>query len=552
MRKPIQIMLSLIGLVKPLFGYMLLAITLGSLGHLCAILIPSLGFYGLLHIFLSPNTFDVTWFIVLIIGVSVLRGIFRYGEQMSNHYIAFKILAQIRHTLMVKLQALAPAKLDQKHKGNLISTLTTDVELLEVFYAHTLSPIAIGWIVGVILVIFFSFIHWGIALLAGFSYILMGWGVPRLKTIIALKVGFQLREKLASIQAYYLDHLRGIHDIIQYHGQADAQNQLKKRTEEVESSHRTLRQQEAFNRVMSDGLIVIALLIMLLLTGYLVINQNINSEPAVLAFGVFVSSFGPFMALSMLSNNLHMTLASGQRILDLLEEEPPVKDILVGHPFTMGDIVFHDVGFKYDQEEVLINHSMTLKKHIVTGLYGQSGQGKSTIAKLLQRFYLPDSGNITINGVDINTIKSQELRKNIAYLASRTEMFNTTILENIRLGRLNATKEEVIEASKKASMHEFIMSLPLDYNTLVHELGDRLSEGEKQRIGLARLFISHANVWILDEPTSNIDSLNEAIILKSLHNMKKDKTILIISHRQSTLSNTDELIKLSKNELKNH
>lgn len=546
MRKPIHIMLSLIGLVKPLIGTMLLAIILGSLGHISAILIPSFGFYGLIQIFLSPNSFNVSWFIVLIIGVSVLRGIFRYGEQMSNHYIAFKILAQIRHTLMVKLQSLAPAKLDQKHKGALISTLTTDVELLEVFYAHTISPIAIGWIVGGILVIFFSFIHWGIALLAVISYILMGWGVPRLKTTLALKVGFQLREKLASIQAYYLDHLRGIHDIIQYHGQVDAQNQLKKQTKEVELSHRTLRQQEALNRVMSDGLIVIAFMSMLLLTGYLVINGDINSELAMLTFGVYVSSFGPFIALSMLSNNLHMTLASGQRILDLLEEEPPVKDVVIGHAFTVGDIVFQDVSFKYDQDHVLSNYSMTLKKNGVTGLYGHSGQGKSTIAKLIQRFYIPNLGTITINGVDINTIRSHELRKNIAYLASRTEMFNTTILDNIRIGRLNALKEDVIEAAKKASLHEFIMTLPQNYDTQVNELGDRLSEGEKQRIGLARLFVSSAKIWLLDEPTSNIDSLNEAIILRALHAMKEDKTILIISHRQSTLSNTDYLIKLSK------
>lgn len=546
MRKPINIMLLLIVIIKPLIGFMILAITLGSLGHISAILIPSLGFYGMIQIFLSPNTFDVSHFLITIISVSILRGIFRYGEQMSNHYIAFKVLAQMRHSLMVKLQSLAPAKLDQKHKGELISTLTTDVELLEVFYAHTISPVAIAGIVGVVLVVFFSFMHWSVAVLATISYILMGWGIPRLKTTFALKVGFQLREKLASIQAYYLDHLRGIHDIIQYHAQEDAQQQLKNRTEDIESSHHTLRQQEAFNRAVSDGLIVVTFMMMLLLVGYLVINGNLSAENALLTFGVYVSSFGPFIALSMLSNNLHMTLASGQRILDLLEEKPQVKDIIVGHSLSLGDIELRNVSFKYDQDHVLSNYSMTLKKNTVTGLYGQSGQGKSTIAKLIQRFYIPNSGTITINGVDINAIRSHELRKNIAYLASRTEMFNTTILENIRVGRLNASKEEVIEAAKKASLHEFIMSLPQDYDTEVNELGDRLSEGEKQRIGLARLFVSSAKIWLLDEPTSNIDSLNEAIILRALHTMKEDKTILIISHRQSTLSNTDFLIKLSK------
>lgn len=544
MHKPITIMVRLIGLISSLIPIMLLAIVLGWLGHLSAILIPTTGFYIIIYSIQNPTIQPFTVLLLLII-LSVLRGVFRYGEQMSNHYIAFKVLAQLRHMLLKKMQSLAFVKLQGKHKGELISMLTSDVELLEVFYAHTISPIAIATLVGLTLTVVYMQVHYLIALIAIMSYIALAVGVPAIKATQSLRIGHQLRDKIAAIHSAYLDLIRGIRDINQYGVQNQAKTLISETTLQAESSLFALRNQEALNRILSDGVIVMAFLIMMLTLGVLVMQGHVAVEHAVVVFGIFVSSFGPFIALSQLSNNLHVTLACGQRVLDILDEQPQVKDIIDGTQFQIGDIEFDNVTFAYQNQLVLRNTSLVIKEGMVTGLLGPSGQGKSTIAKLICRFYEPQAGEVRIQGHNVNSITTTSLLHNIAYMSSKTDIVNATILDNIRIGRLDADFDAIVEASKQASLHEFVMQLPQQYDTLVHEGGDRLSEGEKQRIGLARCFLSQAPLWILDEPTSNIDSLNEAVILQAIHAQKKGKTILVIAHRQSTLSQCDALITLN-------
>jgi len=544
MRRPVSIMIALMKLIQPLSYHMAFAIFLGTLSQLGAIMIPSFGAFGLVQLMKGVEYFNLQNYVLILVSISFARAAFRYGEQLANHYIAFKVLAQLRHSLLKKMEELAPAKLDNKHKGQLISTITSDVELLEVFYAHTISPIVIAILVGLVLSIFFSSYHWSLAVLAISSYTTISWLIPRMRRHQSLNIGVELREKLASISAFYLDIIRGVQDIIQFDNGPLVLHTLTEHSVASESYNYRLRKQEANNRMVNDLTILGSLLFMALLLGYLSVHGDIILFDTVFIFVVFSSTFGSFIALSMLSNNLHLTLASGQRVLDLLDERPQTSEIKDGLSLSPGDIEFESVSFKYNDNRVLDDLSLTIKHKCVTGLYGPSGEGKSTVAKLIQRFYEPNSGRILINGVDVRSIRSDSLREEVAYMSSKTDLLNTSIKENIQLGRLDASDEEVEMAAQQASLHEFIMSLPLQYHTQVHELGDRLSEGEKQRIGLARVFLSKTNIWILDEPTSNIDSLNEAVILKSLHEAKQDKTILIISHRKSTLANVDELISL--------
>lgn len=545
MRHPIKIMISLIGLIKSLIPIMVLAIVLGILGHMSAILIPSLGFYAITQVILNTESFSMNGLLIILVLASFLRGVFRYGEQMSNHFIAFKVLAQLRHQIMLKLKSLVFTKLESKHKGELISTITSDVELLEVFYAHTISPIAIAVGVGTLLMLFYHRFHSYVLVTALVSYGLVGVGIPMINQKQSMKQGYELRKKISKIHSVYLDLVQGIKDVIQYSYQLNAQQRIESITHESEKISYKLRKQESLNRNLTDSVIIFGFITMLMVLGYLSIHGSLSALESVIIFGVFVSSFGPFIALSQLSNNLHLTLASGQRILDLMNEQTTLMEVDHGSDFELGLIEFKNVSFKYDQEWVLNDVSFSLEPKKLIGLYGESGLGKSTVTKLLNRFYDPDLGTITINQHNLKDINTDSLRENIAYMSSHTDIIHETIMENIRLANINASDDEVIEAAKRAFIHELIMSLPDQYQTIISSSHTHLSEGEKQRISLARCFVSTAQFWILDEPTSNVDSLNEAWIIKSLKENADDKTILIISHRQSTLAQCDSLFTIN-------
>lgn len=548
-RNGLKVMYKLIGLVLPLVHVMVAAITMGVIGFLTAIFIIVLGGVGLLNILGFATALSLKQVIIGIVICAVLRGILRYAEQGSNHYIAFKLLALIRHKVFIKLRKLAPAKLEGKDKGNLISIITTDTELLEVFYAHTISPIIIAFITSVIMTIFIGSYNIFLGAIALVAYFIVGVIIPVWSSNQGDETGQQYRDELGDLNSYFLSSIRGINDIIQYGVGKERLDEINRRTDELETKQKFLLKQEGSNRAVTDTAILLCSMVMLFAGCILYNKGQVDFTQVIIPLIALMSSFGPVVAISNLSNNLFHTIAAGNRVLDLLEEEPAVEEVSGKETVEFADMKLENVSFAYDDEVILEDFNMEIKKNTIIGIYGKSGCGKSTLLKLLMRFWEVNNGAITIGGKNINEINTSDLRKMQSFVTQDTYLFNDTIANNIGIAKENATMEEIIAAAKKASIHDFIMSLPNGYDSKVGELGGNLSGGEKQRIGIARAFLHDAPMILLDEPTSNLDSLNEGIILKSLMESKENKTIIIVSHRKSTMNIADVVLDVEKNSL---
>ena len=548
-RNGLKVMYKLIGLVLPLLHVMVAAITMGVIGFLTAIFIIVLGGVGLLNILGFATALSLKQVIIGIVICAVLRGILRYAEQGSNHYIAFKLLALIRHKVFVKLRKLAPAKLEGKDKGNLISIITTDTELLEVFYAHTISPIIIAFITSVIMTIFIGRYNIFLGVIAIVAYFIVGVIIPVWSSNQGDETGQQYRDEMGDLNSYFLSSVRGINDIIQYGVGKERLDEINRRTDELETKQKLLLKQEGSNRAVTDTAILLCSMAMLFAGCILYTKGEVNFIQVIIPLIALMSSFGPVVAISNLSNNLFHTIAAGNRVLDLLEEEPAVEEVKGNDVTEFADMKLKNVSFSYDEEVILEDFNMDIKQNKIIGIYGKSGCGKSTLLKLLMRFWEVDNGSITIGGKNMNEINTSDLRKMQSFVTQDTYLFNDTIANNIGIAKENATMEEIIAAAKKASIHDFIMSLPNGYDSKVGELGGNLSGGEKQRIGIARAFLHDAPMILLDEPTSNLDSLNEGIILKSLMESKENKTIIIVSHRKSTMNIADVVLDVEKNSL---
>lgn len=548
-RNGLKVMYKLIGLVLPLVHVMIAAITMGVIGFLTAIFIIVLGGVGLLNILGFATALSLKQVIIGIVICAVLRGILRYAEQGSNHYIAFKLLALIRHKVFIKLRKLAPAKLEGKDKGNLISIITTDTELLEVFYAHTISPIIIAFITSVIMTIFIGSYNIFLGAIALVAYFIVGVIIPVWSSNQGDETGQQYRDELGDLNSYFLSSIRGINDIIQYGVGKERLDEINRRTDELETKQKFLLKQEGSNRAVTDTAILLCSMVMLFAGCILYNKGQVDFTQVIIPLIALMSSFGPVVAISNLSNNLFHTIAAGNRVLDLLEEEPDVEEVSGKETVEFADMKLENVSFAYDDEVILEDFNMEIKKNTIIGIYGKSGCGKSTLLKLLMRFWEVNNGAITIGGKNINEINTSDLRKMQSFVTQDTYLFNDTIANNIGIAKENATMEEIIAAAKKASIHDFIMSLPKGYDSKVGELGGNLSGGEKQRIGIARAFLHDAPMILLDEPTSNLDSLNEGIILKSLMESKENKTIIIVSHRKSTMNIADVVLDVEKNSL---
>ena len=548
-RNGLKVMYKLIGLVLPLVHVMIAAITMGVIGFLTAIFIIVLGGVGLLNILGFATALSLKQVIIGIVICAVLRGILRYAEQGSNHYIAFKLLALIRHKVFIKLRKLAPAKLEGKDKGNLISIITTDTELLEVFYAHTISPIIIAFITSVIMTIFIGSYNIFLGAIALVAYFIVGVIIPVWSSNQGDETGQQYRDELGDLNSYFLSSIRGINDIIQYGVGKERLDEINRRTDELETKQKFLLKQEGSNRAVTDTAILLCSMVMLFAGCILYNKGQVDFTQVIIPLIALMSSFGPVVAISNLSNNLFHTIAAGNRVLDLLEEEPAVEKVSGKETVEFADMKLENVSFAYDDEVILEDFNMEIKKNTIIGIYGKSGCGKSTLLKLLMRFWEVNNGAITIGGKNINEINTSDLRKMQSFVTQDTYLFNDTIANNIGIAKENATMEEIIAAAKKASIHDFIMSLPKGYDSKVGELGGNLSGGEKQRIGIARAFLHDAPMILLDEPTSNLDSLNEGIILKSLMESKENKTIIIVSHRKSTMNIADVVLDVEKNSL---
>lgn len=578
-RSAISIMGSLIGLVKPLIHIMLAAIVLGTLGYLCAIFLTILAgqviVHGLLTGVAGMNVpVDNMWLVftpvktilIVMVVIAVLRGLLHYVEQYCNHFIAFKLLAIIRHKVFAALRKLCPAKLEGRDKGNLISIITTDIELLEVFYAHTISPIAIATLTSAIMVIFIGRYHVLAGLLALAAYLMVGVVIPLWNGKRGSQKGMEFRTEFGELNSFVLDSLRGLDETIQYGQGENRKAQMTERSKKLSGVQKDLSHMEGAQRSFTNMVILLASFGMLTLTIWLYARGAMGFEGILTCTIAMWGSFGPVVALSSLSNNLNQTLASGERVLSLLEETPLVEEI----PETGKSIVSvtdrsaenddateqnftsetdknsefagasaEHVTFAYESETILDDYSLKLEAGKITGIHGASGSGKSTLLKLLMRFWDVNAGNVSVDGADVREIPTKYLRDMESYVTQETHLFHDSIANNIAIAKPGATREEIMEAAKKASIHDFIMTLPKGYDTEVGELGDTLSGGEKQRIGIARAFLHDAPFLLMDEPTSNLDSLNEGIILKSLKESGKKQTVVLVSHRTSTMNVAD-------------
>lgn len=532
-RSGFTVMRKLAGLIRPLAGFMVLAVLMGLAGNLAATFITILGGYGILSV-LNLSQISLTVLFVVALVLALLRGVLRYGEQACNHYIAFRLLALIRDKVFTALRKLAPAKLDGKDKGDLISLITSDTELLEVFYAHTVSPICIAILYSLIMFVFISREHFILGMYALVSWVVIGLLMPVLISHLSKDDGLQYRTKAGKLSGYVLENLRGMDEILQYNQGRTRIENMNTMTEELNKDNYRMKMKTGFNTALSN------VLILLLDIGMLVLAIHVTDfSHALIAVLALMSSFGPVLALAALGSTLQNTFAAGNRILELLEEEPVVKEI-----HNKKDVVFHgakaqSVSFAYQEDSVLDNISLEAEQGKIIGIHGRSGSGKSTLLKLFMRFYETDAGKITISEEDINAVNTENLRNMESFVSQSTYLYHDSIRNNLLLAKQDATEEELIEACKKASIHEFILSLPHGYDTEVGELGDTLSGGERQRLGLARAFLHNADFMLLDEPTSNLDSLNEAVILKSLHEEHGNKTVLLVSHRPSTMAIAD-------------
>lgn len=574
-RSAIQIMGSLIGLVKPLLHIMLAAIILGTLGYLCAIFLTILAGQVIMHGLLTGvagmivpvnNMWlvftPVKTIITVMIVIAVLRGILHYMEQYCNHFIAFKLLAIIRHKVFAALRKLCPAKLEGRDKGNLISIITTDIELLEVFYAHTISPIAIATLTSIIMVIFVGRYHWLAGLLALAAYLIVGVAIPMWNGKRGSQKGMEFRTNFGELNSFVLDSLRGLDETIQYGQGEKRREQMSKQSKNLAGMQESLSKMEGSQRSFTNMVILLASFGMLALTIWLYDKGAMGFEGILTCTIAMMGSFGPVVALSSLSNNLNQTLASGERVLSLLEETPLVEEIpgdvetsgaeSMEHEFTGAEaenVTFaykvngsegdREGGLGHDNEVILDNYSLKLQSGKIIGIHGASGSGKSTLLKLLMRFWDVQGGSMSVDGTDVRKIPTRHLRDMESYVTQETHLFHDSIANNIAIAKPGASREEIMEAAKKASIHDFIMTLPKGYDTEVGELGDTLSGGEKQRIGIARAFLHECPLILLDEPTSNLDSLNEGIILKSLKESAKKKTVVLVSHRVSAMNVAD-------------
>lgn len=546
-----KLMTRLIKVLKPLTPIMMITISFGVLGFLAATAITSFGMIATVTAFNIDLGFSIKTCIWIIIACGLLRGVLRYIEQFSGHFIAFTILAILRDKVFKALRKLSPAKLESKEKGNLISVITSDIELLEVFYAHTIAPIAIGIITSLIIAAILFNISPVYGVVSAIFYIIIGYLIPVISSKFGKTAGAEYREEFAKTNSHLLESLKGIKEILLFDEGENRLNEINKKSNVLDEKMGGIKKHEGIIKAFTDVTIMIAILVFLFISINLVQNNTLNIGQGLVAIVILSSSFGPVVALSNLSNNLVQTLACAQRLFDILDEVPAVEEVDGDIALNSSTINVENVNFSYQDrdENLLKNINLEIKPGDKIGILGESGCGKSTFLKLLMRFWDVREGSISLDNKNLKDIPTKTLRRSQSLVTQETFLFNDTIENNIKIGKKDATEEEVISACKKASIHEFIKTLPQGYKTNAGELGANFSSGEKQRIGIARAFLHDADILILDEPTSNLDTLNEAQILKSINNECRDKSIVMVSHRKSSVSICDKKIYVKNNTL---
>ena len=535
-----RVMLKLAGLVRPLSGYMALAIAMGLIGNLCAAFVTIFAGYGVLAA-LGVGSMSIPVSLGLAAVCALVRGGLRYGEQACNHFIAFKLLAHIRDRVFGALRRLCPAKLEGRDRGDLIALITSDIELLEVFYAHTISPAAIAALFTVAMVVYIGRFHALLGLLALIAYATVGVLLPLAASKRSGQDGANLRRQSGEMSSFVLESLRGLNEILQFGAGESRLAEMNRRTDELAQTEEKMKRTAGTSSAVTNAVVLLFDFAMLLAAGWLYGAGKIGFDGLLLATLAQLSSFGPAVALSALGTTLQSTLAAGNRVLDILEETPQTPDVVGQKAVAYDGAAAEHVTFGYGGETVLRDFSVEIGKTGITGIVGRSGSGKSTLLRLLMRFWQVDSGRVAISDTSVEAINTDNLRNMESFVEQETHLFHDSIAANLRIAKADATQEELEVACKKASVHDFILSLPQGYDTPVGELGDTLSGGEKQRLGLARAFLHDAPLMLLDEPTSNLDSLNEAVILRALRREKDRRAIVLVSHRPSTMATADKV-----------
>lgn len=561
-----QVIKRLLGEAKPLAGLMVAASTAGTIGHLAATFLPMFGIIAGFALAGNPVWgMSAAGAITAMIVCAVLRGLTRYVEQYLNHNVAFHLLALFRSKAFAALRRLAPAKLAGKGKGDLIAMLTTDVELLEIFFAHTISPVAIAVTTTIVYAIVAATLSPWMALALIVSHLIIGIIVPRFFATGVRNLGPAIRGAAGELDNVMLDDMRGLDEIIRFGRGEDRAQAIEDRTRALWRDHAKLSRVNG--RFAGVGGLLVALLtsaaagIAINLAGV-----NLYDIPAlVAAFALLASSFGPTLALAALPANLTQTFASARRLFGLMDEAPAVVETGTANSDYEG-MRLDRVTFAYPGEEseaILADYSLDVPQHGILGIQGPSGRGKSTMLKLLMRYWDPQRGQVTLSGTPLPQIDVHARRRIQAMMSQETHLFDGTIRENLFIalpeseirngGAAGVLDARLREALAKASVLDLIDSLPDGLDTQVGELGDRLSEGERQRIGLARVFLRNADLVLFDEPTSRLDALNEAIILRSIHELSKseqnadkgqDVAVVLVSHRESAMRVADAVLNL--------
>lgn len=550
-RSGLLIIAKLISLLGGFGVVIILAVLNGYLSFISSMSVTLFGALGIAKLLGADIAMSYEVIITLVVVSGVLRGVLRYFEQYSNHYIAFKLLEIIRVKVFHKLRELAPAKLEGKQKGDLISMLTADIETLEVFYAHTISPSLIAFLVSLTVILFVGFFSsWYLALLAFLGYVIVGIALPLIFFKVVKKEGREYRKSLADFNSYFLDSIKGIKEIVFHNNEKEREEKVSQKSENLLKTTKNIKNKVSASSAITDLTVTLFFLLSLILGVVLYVNELLEFGSMLVGVVAIFGSFGPVLALANLPSNLTQTFASGDRVLDLLEEEPLVLEIKDKNDITFNSLEVKNLSFGYNNNDsILENVNFSVKKGEIVGIVGPSGSGKSTILNLLLRVYQKNSGEILFDGQEIEEVNSKSLLENVTLVSQSTYLFNESIMENIKVSKLNATSKEVVEATSKANIHSYIESLENGYKTEVKVMGDNLSSGEKQRIGISRAFLKNSPLILLDEPTSNVDSMNEGIILSSIKEAKKDHAIILVSHRESTMAIADRIYRFDKKTL---
>lgn len=546
MKESVKALKELLHLAAPMAGWMILAVILGIAGFICALMIPVGAILAVIGL-LENNAPSLITTAALLLGCALLRGVLRYGEQACNHYIAFKLLARIRDLIYGQLRSLGAAKLDGRKKGDLISLITSDVELLEVFYAHTISPVCIAAGCAVLFSIPAFMIHWSLGLVLLASYFCAGVVLPVVMMKKTSQPGFELRKKASALTSLVLENVSGLRENLQYHLMEKRQKAIEDQTLSLAKEEEKLKSSEAVIASSMQWINSLFCLLMLMVSSLLAVAGEIQPEWILFVLVLQASSFGPFAALANLGAGIAQTMGAAKRVTALLHEEPVTEDIVGGQEAALGSMELDQVDFSYDGKyPVLENCSISLEPGKITAVSGPSGCGKSTMLRLLMRFFDPDQGTVRLAGTSLKDITTYSLRKHESFMMQDTILFHDTIRENLLIARSDATEKQLEEACRRASIHDPIMSFEKGYDTLIGEGGCTLSAGERQRLGLARAFLSPSSLMLLDEPTSNLDALNEGAILKAVDGFKREKTIVLVSHKKGTLNFADHQIRMKQ------